>query len=92
MCDILRKFDFNDVYRLFCNDPNIDNNELNLSFSWYHFTIGEYQEALRKIAHINTSFEKKFLEGVVFAYMKNYTKAYECFSHIYQENPEIPES
>ena len=24
--------------------------------------------------------------------MKNYTKAYECFSHIYQENPEIPES
>ena len=58
MCDILRKFDFNDVYRLFCNDPNIDNNELNLSFSWYHFTIGEYQEALRKIAHINTSLKK----------------------------------
>ena len=92
VCNILRKFDFNDVYRLFCNDPNIDNNELNLSFAWYHFTIGEYQEALWKIAHINTSFEKKFLEGVVFAYMKNYTKAYECFSHIYQENPEIPES
>jgi glycosyltransferase involved in cell wall biosynthesis len=92
VCDILRKFDFNDAYRLFCNDSNIDNNEVNLSFAWYHFTIGEFQEALRKIAHLNPSFEKKFLEGLVFAYMKNYTKAYECFSHIYQENPEIPES
>ena len=72
MCDILRKFDFKEIYKLFCNDSNIDINEVNLSFAWYHFTIGQYQEALRKIADINNSLEKTFLKGVIFAHMKNF--------------------